>query len=86
MTPRFIATPVHWLVSARRALSAARRVFEGELALREAAHSRAAAQQRRLREMTDQELLRASITWGGAVTYPELERRGLLCNGKRVAK
>jgi hypothetical protein len=27
--------------------------------------------------MTDKELIHASIQWGGAVTYPELRRRGL---------
>lgn len=38
---------------------------------------RLSRQQQRLRAMTDDELLRCSIQWGGAVTYPELRRRGL---------
>ncbi len=32
--------------------------------------------------MSDDELLRCSIQWGGAVCYPELRRRGLPVPGE----
>jgi hypothetical protein len=66
-----------------QAFASARRTFASELASRTAVNRRAAAQQRRLRAMSDHELLRASISWGGAMTYPELRRRGLPVPGDR---
>ena len=44
--------------------------------------ARAARQQARLRAMTDEELQRCAIQWGGAVCYPELRRRGLPVPGE----
>lgn len=65
------------LLATREALRAARHVFTSEMALHDAASDRDRRQQRRLRSMTDAELLRYSTCWGGATLYPELRRRGL---------
>ncbi len=42
----------------------------------------AARQRARLRAMTDKELQRCAIQWGGSVCYPELRRRGLPVPGE----
>ncbi len=59
------------------ALAMAWRTYWSVLALQARDRDRAASQRARLRAMTDKELIHASIQWGGAVTYPELRRRGL---------
>jgi hypothetical protein len=46
--------------------------------------ARKARQQARLRAMTDEELQRCAIQWGGAVCYPELRRRGLPLPGEQT--
>ncbi len=56
--------------------------FQEELELHAASRDRAARQRARIRAMTDEELLRCSIQWGGAVCYPELRRRGLPVPGE----
>lgn len=35
------------------------------------------AQQRRIRAMTDDELITCAAQWGGSVCFPEMQRRGL---------
>lgn len=56
--------------------------FQEELELHAASRDRAARQRARIRAMSDDELLRCSIQWGGAVCYPELRRRGLPVPGE----
>ena len=65
-----------------RAIAAGWRAFRGDLDGQAADRDRVLRQRARIRAMSDEELLRCSIQWGGSVVYPELRRRGLPVPGE----
>mgnify|MGYP006269610019 CR=1 FL=1 len=65
-----------------RALREAWRVFWRQRDIEVCMSERKRRQRQRLASMTDEQLLRCAIQWGGSVAYPEIRRRGLSIPGR----
>jgi hypothetical protein len=74
-----ISTATAPYLTATRAAWAA---FRSELKQQRISRNRAVRQQARIAAMTDKELMHCAVQFGGAVTYPELRRRGLPVPGE----
>lgn len=65
-----------------RALREAWRVFWRQREIEVYLSERELRQRQRLANMSDEQLLRCAIQWGGSVAYPEIRRRGLAIPGR----